>query len=159
MLRKIKFGLILVVVIIIAACSSDKWSNGDFVGKVTLTRINASYGSEKVESDNAKITLTNGSDVNIEFSDNSLMPGCVLKANRSGSGGDDYYTGSLSINFEIPPKICQGNFKQGNIDIPWGVGKVTESNGEIILKVKDYLPENESTHYEYEFRGRRKGWF
>jgi hypothetical protein len=153
----LKAGLILAATIIFAACNSDKWSNGDFVGKATLTRINASSREEKVEFDKASFSLTNAGagDMYIKFEDNSLIPGCELKALRSG----DYYTGDLRINFEIPTKICRGNFERNREDIPWGIGEVKEENGEVILTVKDYNSEDQFPHYKYEFRGRRKGWF
>ncbi len=155
MLRKIKFALILAAIIIFAACNSDKWSNAVFVGKATLIRIDASSREEKVVSEKAMISFDIGNPLTIKFDDNSLLPGCELKALR----GSDYYTDNLRINFETPTKICRGNFERNRADIPWGAGEVKDENGEIILTVKDYLPENEFPHYKYEFRGRRKGWF
>lgn len=60
------------------------------------------------------ISFDIGDPLIIKFDDNSLLPGCELKALR----GSDYYIGGLRINFETPTKICRGNFERNRADIP-----------------------------------------
>ena len=146
---------ILMLVVFAAACSSNKWKEGDFAGKATLVTIDAGGREQKVESDKAGFNLSGISDLDLKFDAQSLLPNCVLRARR----GSDYEPGPLFINFENPPKVCRAMVSQGGVEIPMGIGEVKEQDGEVVITVNDYKADNDYPHYRYEFRGKRKGWF
>ncbi|MEO6390623.1 MAG: hypothetical protein ABIP75_02155, partial [Pyrinomonadaceae bacterium] len=112
------------LVVVAPSCKSSRtefWRDGEYVGQVTLTRIDVDLKETKTEVDDATFTVSSaGKSRTIKLNAQSVLPDCELKAVAEG------YV--ISAPPETPPKIC--NVKADGKNDPFPVGYVNGNDDE-----------------------------
>ena len=165
MFGKIKSGFVLAAAVGLGvACGYDyDWMKGDFEGTTKLSKIYYGSGSppETVSSGEGRINFAFPFRPKLGIS--TPVPDCSLNF-LSEVNEDQYYLDPSSAykGSSNDGKGCEALMAPGvatRIEFLQGSMK-REKDGEVVMKLK-FIPKDSTgaTQYEFEFRGRKKGWF
>ena len=165
MLTKFKTVIILAAFVALCACGYDyDWMSGEFEGTTKITSVEGSeISNETVSTGNGRINFK------IPFyarlGSNTSVPDCNLHFN---SETEPYKYRLVERNSAYQGesndgKGCKAFLTTGvATDIEFYQGKMRrETDGEVIMTLRFQVKGATGTsgQYEFEFRGRKKGWF
>ncbi len=168
MLRKIKFGLILAAFVALNACNSYDWMDGDFEGTTKITSIDGTTKLDTVSTGNGRISFK--VPLYARLGSNTPLPDCNV--HFTFDYGEDYkyyltdigseYQGEANSYGGCKAFITPSGATGAATDIEIYRGKMRrETDGEVIINLEFRVKGATGTggQYEFEFRGRKKGWF
>lgn len=167
-MRKIKFALILAAFITLNACgNSYDWMNGEFEGTTKIMSIDGTTKLDTVSTGNGRINFK--LPLYARLGSNTPLPDCNVHFTFDN---EDYKYYLNEIGGEYQGEANGGGGCKGFITPSGASGVATnievyrgkmrrEPDGEVIMNLEFRVKGATGTggQYEFEFRGRKKGWF
>ena len=168
MLRIIKLGFILAAFVGLSACgNSYDWMNGEFEGTTKITSIDGTTKLDTVSTGNGRINFK--VPLYARLGTNTPLPDCNVHFSFED---EDYKYYLNEIGSEYQGEANGGGGCKGFITKTGATGAATdiefyggrmrrEKDGEVIMNLEFRVKGATGTggQYEFEFRGKKKGWF
>ena len=157
MLRKIQFGLVLAMLFGLSACFGD-WRSGEYEGTAKIT-TKSYYDSQPAIVVPARTgTVKFPFSTTLKLGDDTPIPNCSIAfSDENLSIFDRAFKGDTNGGQDCEAFLS----KSAGTKIEFFRSSVTRADGgEITVNLK-FRPRDSvsETLYEFEFQGRKKGWF